>query len=59
MLNVTTILKELSGKRPVFRSENDFQEALSQTVTGMGIKCVKDKIVNGTNMKAGLLFAKS
>jgi hypothetical protein len=50
MFNVTTILKELSGKRPVFRLENDFQEALLQTVTGMGIRCVKDKIVNGTKV---------
>ncbi|MEH7249499.1 hypothetical protein V7114_22285 [Neobacillus niacini] len=50
MLNVTTILKELAGKRPVFRSENDFQEVLFQTVTGMGIKCVKNKIVNGTKV---------
>ncbi len=50
MFIVTNVLKELTGKRPVFRSENDFLQALLQMVTEMGIRCEKNKIVNGTKV---------
>lgn len=47
MLNINMLLNNLSEKRPVFRSEKDFQDSLFQHLRELGIKSEKNKIVSG------------
>lgn len=47
MVNIERILSLLSEKRPVFRSERDFQEALHNILRAEGLRPEKNKTING------------
>ncbi|MEH7110714.1 hypothetical protein [Bacillus sp. JJ1764] len=50
MVNIEGILSLLSEKRPVFRSERDFQDALHNILRTEGLKPEKNKTINGISV---------
>lgn len=50
MFKIEVAFKNLAEKRPVFRSEKDFQEALLHTLRSFGIKSEMNKVINGTKV---------
>jgi hypothetical protein len=50
LFNIEYILETLSKKRPLFRSEKDFQESLLQIMRSMDMKCEANRIINGTKV---------
>jgi len=50
MFNLETLLESLSSKRPLFRSEKDFQESLLQIIRSKSLKCDANKIINDTKI---------
>jgi RecB family endonuclease NucS len=47
MFNIEKGLKSLSKKRPIFRSEKDFQDALHNEIRLEVKHCEKNKKING------------
>jgi hypothetical protein len=55
LFDINSTLESLSSKRPVFRSEKDFQEALLHRMQSMNIKCEMNKVLNGVKVDIWLM----